>query len=76
MELIPVPKKPGSLCEPQCFSNDTAQKNLLIGIFLALITLACYWNAQHLGFVNLDDGQYVTQNPGPLLSTAQATGTH
>ena len=39
------------------------KKNLLIGIFLALITLACYWNAQHLGFVNLDDGQYVTQNP-------------
>jgi tetratricopeptide (TPR) repeat protein len=36
---------------------------LLLGAALALLTLAAYLPALHNGFVNLDDGFYVTGNP-------------
>ncbi|MEO6196456.1 MAG: hypothetical protein ABIS20_25835 [Thermoanaerobaculia bacterium] len=36
---------------------------LLLGAALALLTLAAYLPALHNGFVNLDDGLYVTGNP-------------
>jgi tetratricopeptide (TPR) repeat protein len=35
----------------------------LVGIFLALATLALYWPAIHHDFINLDDPVYVTENP-------------
>src|ERR1022692_540749 len=33
----------------------------LLGLMLALGTLACYWPARHFDFVNLDDPTYVYQ---------------
>ena len=36
---------------------------LLLGAALALLTLAAYLPTFHNGFVNLDDGFYVTGNP-------------
>lgn len=35
----------------------------LICLALALVTLALYWPMTRHGFINLDDQQYVTQNP-------------
>jgi Flp pilus assembly protein TadD len=35
---------------------------LLVCLFLIIITLAAYWQVQHHGFINLDDDLYVTEN--------------
>jgi len=37
-------------------------KTILICIFLAVATLAAYWQVLHSDFVNLDDPMYVTEN--------------
>jgi protein O-mannosyl-transferase len=38
------------------------RKPTLLGLALALLTLALYWPATHNGFVDYDDDEYVTQN--------------
>jgi tetratricopeptide (TPR) repeat protein len=37
-------------------------RNLLIVSVLVLATLIVYWDVQHHGFVNYDDGKYITDN--------------
>ena len=37
-------------------------RNLLIVSLLVLATLIVYWDVQHHGFVNYDDGKYITDN--------------
>ena len=37
-------------------------RNLLIVSLLVLATLTVYWDLQHHGFVNFDDGKYITDN--------------
>ena len=39
---------------------------IVVSIFLALLTLACYWPLFQSSFINLDDHQYVTANPRVL----------
>jgi protein O-mannosyl-transferase len=36
---------------------------IAVGLALALVTAALYWPLRHHGFVNLDDGAYITTNP-------------
>ena len=38
------------------------RQTLLIGLFLAAVTLMLYWPVQDFDFVNFDDGLYVTDN--------------
>jgi tetratricopeptide (TPR) repeat protein len=47
---------------------------LLLGAALALLTLAAYLPALHNGFVNLDDGLYVTGNPQVQKGITRAGG--
>lgn len=39
------------------------RRELVIIIALAVVTLGVYWQVRNHGFVNYDDGVYVTQNP-------------
>ena len=41
--------------------NPRKQK-LIVYIALAVVTLAVFWQVNHYGFVNFDDGAYVTEN--------------
>ena len=36
--------------------------DLIISLFLAIITLACYWQVINHEFINYDDDVYVTEN--------------
>ncbi|HET6488429.1 MAG TPA: hypothetical protein VFG28_01615, partial [Syntrophales bacterium] len=40
-----------------------SQKQLIVGLLLLLATLAVFWQVKSHDFINLDDEQYVTQNP-------------
>jgi tetratricopeptide (TPR) repeat protein len=40
-----------------------SQKKLIVCLLLFLVTLAVFWQVKNSDFVNLDDEQYVTQNP-------------
>ncbi len=42
--------------------NNTFRHNVLIGLALALITLAVYWPVGSFEFNNYDDAQYITEN--------------
>jgi hypothetical protein len=39
-----------------------ASRKILIGLVLAIATLAVFWQVNHFDFVNLDDTVYVTRN--------------
>jgi protein O-mannosyl-transferase len=39
------------------------QRNLLVCLWLAAVTLAVYWPVRHFGFVSIDDHTYVVENP-------------
>jgi hypothetical protein len=40
-----------------------SQKKLIVCLLLFLATLAVFWQVKNHDFINLDDEQYVTQNP-------------
>jgi Tfp pilus assembly protein PilF len=40
-----------------------SQKKLIVCLLLFLATLAAFWQVKNHDFINLDDEQYVTQNP-------------
>jgi Flp pilus assembly protein TadD len=40
-----------------------SQKKLIVCLLLILATLAVFWQVKNSDFVNLDDEQYITQNP-------------
>jgi protein O-mannosyl-transferase len=43
--------------------NISPQKqNLIVYIFLTLVTLAVFWQVSHFGFINVDDQIFVTEN--------------
>ena len=37
-------------------------RHILVGVLLAVITLAAFWRVLDCGFINFDDGSYVTEN--------------
>lgn len=39
------------------------KRNIIIALLLVVITFGVYWNVRDNGFVNIDDPQYVTDNP-------------
>ena len=43
-------------------SRDSQLRTVILGVLLALITLAVYWPVHEYPFVNLDDPKYVTHN--------------
>ena len=38
------------------------KQNLIVYIFLTLVTLAVFWQVNHFGFINVDDQVFVTEN--------------
>src|SRR5512137_2439880 len=54
-EAAPVPSWRASLCRPG-----------FLAVVLALVTTAVFWPVRENGFVSLDDGPYVTENPHVL----------
>ena len=43
--------------------RDTLSSNLLIGLFLILITIVAFWQVKNHNFINFDDHLYISENP-------------
>ena len=55
--------------------RTAAARKLLLGFFLAVITVALYSPVRHYQFVSYDDGLYITDNFRIKYGLTRGTGT-